>query len=81
MTDLDLVRQRVGYKVALQGNLDPAVLLAPDSVIQNEVNKVMTSFYGKQKDDTGFVFNLGHGISKETNPDSVSVLIEAVHRF
>ncbi|UOG19186.1 uroporphyrinogen decarboxylase [Acinetobacter sp. PK01] len=81
MTDLDLARQRVSSKVALQGNLDPAVLLAHDSVIQNEVNKVMTSFYGKQKDDTGFVFNLGHGISKETNPDSVSVLIEAVHRF
>lgn len=81
MTDLELARQRVGSKVALQGNLDPAVLLAPDSVIQNEVNKVMTSFYGEQKDDTGFVFNLGHGISKETNPDSVSVLIEAVHRF
>ncbi|TCB79089.1 uroporphyrinogen decarboxylase [Acinetobacter sp. ANC 4173] len=80
MTDLEVARQRVGSKVALQGNLDPAVLLAPGSVIQNEVNNVMTSF-GKQKDATGFVFNLGHGISKETNPDSVSVLIEAVHRF
>ncbi|MFH4263823.1 uroporphyrinogen decarboxylase family protein, partial [Acinetobacter baumannii] len=45
MTDLDLARQRVGSRVALQGNLDPAVLLAPNSVIQNEVNKVMTSFY------------------------------------
>lgn len=81
MTDLDLARQQVGSKVALQGNLDPAVLLAPDFVIQNEVNKVMTSFYGNDKDGTGFVFNLGHGISKETSPDAVSVLIETVHRF
>jgi uroporphyrinogen decarboxylase len=70
--------QRVGRKVALQGNLDPAVLFARAEQIQAEVGKVLSSL-GKPKPGTGHVFNLGHGISQFTPPDAVSVMVEAVH--
>jgi len=76
MTDIGQARKRVGHRVALQGNLDPLVLMASPSVIENEVQRVITS-YGP---GTGHVFNLGHGISQFTAPDHVSALVKAVHQ-
>jgi uroporphyrinogen decarboxylase len=75
--DIGDARRRVGSRVALQGNLDPAVLLAGRPVIEREVQALLAS-YGH---GPGHVFNLGHGISQRTPPDSVSALIEAVHEF
>jgi len=80
MTDLGAARRLVGSKVALQGNLDPAILLAPHESIRHEVANTMQAF-GKPEAGYGHVFNLGHGISKETSPDAVAVLVEAVHQF
>jgi uroporphyrinogen decarboxylase len=75
--DIGVARQKVGEKVALQGNIDPAVLFATPEVIRNEVEKVLTSYgYG-----SGHVFNLGHGISQYTNPDNASALVQAVHEL
>ena len=75
--DIGVARQKVGHKVALQGNLDPAVLFATPEVIHNEVEKVLTSYgYG-----SGHVFNLGHGISQFTNPDNAAALVQAVHEL
>jgi uroporphyrinogen decarboxylase len=75
--DIGVARQKVGHKVALQGNLDPAVLFANPNAIRNEVEKVLSSYgYG-----SGHVFNLGHGISQHTNPDHVSAMVEAVHEL
>lgn len=75
--DIGEARQKVGHKVALQGNLDPAVLFATPEAIHNEVEKVLCSYgYG-----SGHVFNLGHGISQHTDPDNVAVLVQAVHEL
>ena len=70
-------RERIGDKVALQGNLDPTVLYASQEVVRKEVEKVIDGF-GK---GTGHVFNLGHGIHPTINPDNVATLVEAVHEF
>lgn len=75
--DIGVARQKVGHKVALQGNLDPAVLFATPEVIRNEVEKVLGSYgYG-----SGHVFNLGHGISQHTDPENVGALVQAVHEL
>lgn len=74
--DIGSARRRVGSRVALQGNLDPAILLSSPEVIQRETAAILSSF-GK---GAGHVFNLGHGISQHTPPDSVSALLEAVRK-
>jgi uroporphyrinogen decarboxylase len=70
-------RGRVGARVALQGNVDPAVLNASPATIRAEVQKALTSF-GLHP---GHVFNLGHGITPEVNPDHLAVLVNAVHEL
>ena len=74
--DIGEARRRVGDKVALQGNLDPNVLFAKPEIVAAEAKKVLDSFGPA---NTGHVFNLGHGISQYTPPDSVTALVEAVH--
>lgn len=74
--NLDTIRGRVGDRVALQGNLDPSVLYAPDEVIEREVARILEEF----GPNPGHVFNLGHGIHQHVNPDKVKVLVDAVHR-
>ncbi len=75
--DIGVARQKVGDQVALQGNLDPAVLFASPDVISAEVEKVLSSYgFG-----SGHVFNLGHGISQHTNPEHVAALVAAVHEL
>jgi uroporphyrinogen decarboxylase len=73
--DIAQARSRVGDRVALQGNLDPAVLFASPEAIRREANKVLAG-YGH---GTGHVFNLGHGISQFTPPEHVAALVETVH--
>jgi len=73
--DIGKARARVGDRMALQGNLDPAVLLASPAVIRRETAKILTA-YGH---GSGHIFNLGHGISRLTPPDNVAVLVDAVH--
>src|SRR5699024_11252593 len=70
--DLAEARSRVGDRVALQGNLDPAVLLTQPDVIAEETRRVLDSF----GDGPGHVFNLGHGITPEVPPEHVTVLVE-----
>ncbi len=75
--DIGVARQKVGSRVALQGNLDPAVLFASPDAIRSEVEKVLGSYgFG-----SGHVFNLGHGISQHTNPDNVAAMVSAVHEL
>lgn len=78
--NLTRARERVGHKVALQGNLDPSVLFADPEQIRAEVRKVLAAF-GKPGEGSGHVFNLGHGISQFTSPDAVTVLVETVHEM
>ena len=73
--DIGAARQRVGDRVALQGNLDPIALFAPPDAIRRATEQVLTSFGS----GPGHVFNLGHGISQYTPPEHVGVLVETVH--
>nr|MBP8081228.1 uroporphyrinogen decarboxylase [Arenimonas sp.] len=70
-------RRRTGGKVALQGNLDPAMLYASPEAIRREVKRTLES-YGA---GSGHVFNLGHGLSPDMDPEHVKVLVDAVHEF
>jgi len=76
-TDIGLARARVGDKVALQGNMDPVALYAKPEVIAEKVKTILEK-YGS---GSGHVFNLGHGILPDINPDHVGAMVEAVHRF
>jgi uroporphyrinogen decarboxylase len=72
--DMGEARRRVGDRVALQGNLDPAVMLTSPEIIQREARRVLDS-YG---DGPGHIFNLGHGITPGVDPEHVQVLVETV---
>jgi uroporphyrinogen decarboxylase len=75
--DLDTVRKRVGDQVALQGNLDPCVLYAKPERIRAAVEETLARFgHGN-----GHVFNLGHGIHPDIDPEHVAVLVDAVHEL
>lgn len=76
-TDLGAARARVGDRIALQGNLDPAVLGADADAVRREAARVLES-YGK---GSGHVFNLGHGIDRHTPPENVTVLVDTVHEL
>jgi uroporphyrinogen decarboxylase len=76
--NLGRARALVGDRVALQGNLDPAILFAAPGQIAVEVERALNS-YGKPGAGHGHVFNLGHGISQFTPPESVTAMVEAVH--
>ena len=76
-TNLADARAAVHGRVALQGNLDPAILRAHPEVIRREVRAVMDS-YGPHP---GHVFNLGHGITPEVEPEHVKVLVDEVHAY
>ncbi len=75
--DIGEARRRVGDRVALQGNIDPAVLFASPDKVAGEARRVLESYGAGQ--NTGHVFNLGHGISQFTPPENVTALVEAVH--
>jgi len=72
--ELEKVRRKMGDKVAIQGNLDPTVLYAEPSFIKREARKVLESF-GK---GNGHIFNLGHGILPDVDPENVKVLVNYV---
>jgi uroporphyrinogen decarboxylase len=75
--DIGEARHRVGDHVALQGNLDPAVLFSNPDAIRAEVGKVLHSYgWG-----SGHVFNLGHGISQFTLPENAAAMVAAVHEL
>jgi uroporphyrinogen decarboxylase len=75
--DISTARARIGGKVALQGNLDPSVLLTTPEIVRQEAAKVLAGF----GTGSGHVFNLGHGISQFTPPDNVAALVDAVHEL
>ena len=72
--DIGSARKRVGDKVALQGNLDPAILLSTPEAIEKEVVNILKS-YGH---GNGHVFNLGHGITQWTPPENAAAMLAAV---
>ena len=77
LVSLEDARRRTGGKVALQGNLDPAVLFASPERIREEVGKTLQS-YGA---GPGHIFNLGHGVTPDVNPEHMKALVDAVHEL
>lgn len=76
-TDIGQARARVGDRVALQGNMDPAILYASPARIRAEVGRILQAF----GTGSGHVFNLGHGITPEVDPEHAGVFINAVHEL
>jgi uroporphyrinogen decarboxylase len=74
-TPLPEARRRLGPGTALQGNLDPVALLAPWPVLAAAADRILTAMRG----DYAFVFNLGHGVLPETDPEQVRRLVAYVH--
>jgi len=74
--NLDDAWKRVGYDRAVQGNLDPFTLFAPPRVIEEKVRKILDMAGNRP----GHIFNLGHGINKETPVEHAIALVEAVHK-
>ena len=74
---LEEARGRVGEKVAIQGNLDPAILQASPDVIRQQVSAALQSF----GNGPGHVFNLGHGITPDVRPEHLAALVDAVAEF
>ncbi|MDO5580405.1 MAG: uroporphyrinogen decarboxylase [Planctomycetia bacterium] len=68
--------EKIGKDRVLQGNLDPAVLLASPDVIRSEVRRIKKDVAGRP----GFIFNLGHGIHKETPVENVIALVKEIHK-
>ena len=77
LVSLEEARRRTDDKVALQGNLDPAMLYGAPATIVSEVQRTLAS-YGK---GSGHVFNLGHGLSPDMDPEHVRIMVDAVHKL
>jgi uroporphyrinogen decarboxylase len=76
-TPLDVARDRLGLEVALQGNLDPAICFASEDAISTEVRNILE----KNGGHPGHIFNLGHGVLPETNPQVLERIVEQVHSY
>jgi len=72
---LDRARQRIGPDCAVQGNLDPAICLAPWEVVAAATRDVLR----RAGPDPGHVFNLGHGVLPDTDPGILSAVVDLVH--
>lgn len=74
---LDEAARRIGPGKALQGNLDPAVLFAPPAAVEAQAERVLQAARGPEVE--GHIFNLGHGVLPETDPDALTRLVTYVH--
>jgi uroporphyrinogen decarboxylase len=72
---LDAARERLGPEVAVQGNLDPAICLAPWHAVEAKVRDVLARNGGRP----GHIFNLGHGVLPDTDPHVLKRIVELVH--
>ena len=79
--DIHQARQRIGNKVALQGNMDPAVMATNADVIRKEAANILAGFGQHDNPGSGHVFNLGHGITPNITPENVAALVDAVHEL
>ncbi len=74
---LDDAVRRIGPDYSVQGNLDPTLLFAPAEVVERETRRVL----GEGRAARGHVFNLGHGVLPETDPDALTRLVDVVHAY
>lgn len=74
-------KRRIGDKVAIQGNLDPSILLSNAQVVNIQAKKLLDDFYAVDNNANGHIFNLGHGISQFADPENVKELVQTVHNY
>ena len=74
---LDDAVRRIGPDYSVQGNLDPTLLFAPPAVVEREARRVLDEGRAAR----GHVFNLGHGVLPETDPDALTRLVDVVHAY
>ena len=75
--DIGEARRRVGDRVALQGNMDPAVMATSTATVEREARAILDSF----GTGSGHIFNLGHGITPDIKPENVEALVNTVHDY
>ncbi len=75
--DINDAWKQLGGKIAVQGNLDPTVLLTTPKTIREHAARLLDSV----KDKRGYIFNIGHGVIKETPEENVKVLVDFVHKY
>jgi uroporphyrinogen decarboxylase len=82
LVELSEAARRTQGKVALQGNLDPAMLYGSPDGVRTQVRAALDSYaQGNGGSREGHVFNLGHGLSPDMNPDHVAALVDEVHAY
>jgi len=82
LVELGEAARRTGGRVALQGNLDPTTLYGSPEAVRREVRRALDSYRdGNGGSREGHVFNLGHGMSPDMNPEHVKVLVDEVHAY
>ena len=82
LVELGEAARRTGRRVAVQGNLDPATLYGSPEAVRREVRRALDSWRdGNGGSREGHVFNLGHGMSPDMNPEHVAVLVDEVHAY
>ncbi len=82
LVELGEAARRTGGKVAVQGNLDPTTLYGSPDAVRREVRRALDSWRdGNGGSRDGHVFNLGHGMSPDMNPDHVAALVDEVHAY
>jgi uroporphyrinogen decarboxylase len=74
---LDQGWRRIGYDRAIQGNLDPILLFAPEPLLRQQVRQILDKAEGRP----GHIFNLGHGILPPTSREAVEIVIDEVHSY
>ena len=72
---IDVAWQKLGTDVAIQGNLDPAVLMADQTMIESQAGEILKRVGGRP----GHIFNLGHGMLPEVQPEKAADLVKFVH--
>ena len=78
--DLKSAKKIAGKNCAVQGNLDPAVLLGDGNFVRKEVKKLLDSLNEEERKN-GYIFNLGHGISQYTSPENVAILVDTIREY
>tara|TARA_B100001989_G_C24515417_1_gene452837 strand:- start:735 stop:1529 length:795 start_codon:yes stop_codon:yes gene_type:complete len=78
--DLKSAKKIAGKNCAVQGNLDPAVLLGDGNFVRKEVKKLLGSLTEEERKN-GYIFNLGHGISQYTSPENVAILVDTIREY
>lgn len=75
--DIEVARNILPERMAIQGNLDPYLLYAPDELLESRVKNILKKMTG----DPGYIFNLGHGIMPDMKPDKIKLVVDTIKKL